>query len=97
MLTITEGDSRRDSMYQFELNGYSEIKYLIDAKYYGNEAAFVNHSCDPNLVAVRVQVERFDQSFHRIGLFSKCRISRGPSFSKILLDLPVFHAFYWFM
>ncbi|EJD73642.1 hypothetical protein LOAG_18944 [Loa loa] len=77
VLTITEGDSRRDSTYQFELNGYSEIKYLIDAKYYGNEAAFVNHSCDPNLVAVRVRVERFDQSFHRIGLFSMCRISRG--------------------
>ncbi|KAM3727520.1 Histone-lysine N-methyltransferase SUV39H1 [Dirofilaria immitis] len=77
VLTIAEGDSRRDSMYQFELNGYKEIKYLIDAKYYGNEAAFINHSCDPNLVAVRIRVERFDQSFHRIGLFSKCRIFRG--------------------
>ncbi|VBB33048.1 unnamed protein product [Acanthocheilonema viteae] len=55
VLTITEGDSRRDSMYQFELSGYSEIKYLIDAKYYGNEAAFIKHSCSPNLVAVRVR------------------------------------------
>ncbi|VDM96571.1 unnamed protein product [Onchocerca ochengi] len=67
ILTITEGDSRSDSTYQFELNGYNEIKYLIDAKYYGNEAAFINHSCDPNLVAVRVRVERIDQSYHRIG------------------------------
>ncbi|VDO18018.1 unnamed protein product [Brugia timori] len=76
VLTVAEGDSRHDSMYQFELNGYNEIKYLIDAKYYGNEAAFINHSCDPNLVAIPVHVERLDQ-FHRIGLFSKCQISRG--------------------
>ncbi|VDO41480.1 unnamed protein product, partial [Onchocerca flexuosa] len=77
VLTIAEGDSRNDSMYQFELNGYNEIKYLIDAKYYGNEAAFINHSCDPNLIAVRIRIERIDQSYYRIGLFSKCRISRG--------------------
>uniref|UniRef100_A0A1I8EDV6 Histone-lysine N-methyltransferase n=1 Tax=Wuchereria bancrofti TaxID=6293 RepID=A0A1I8EDV6_WUCBA len=85
VLTIAEGDSRYDSMYQFELNGYNEIKYLIDAKYYGNEAAFINHSCDPNLVAVRVRVECLDQ-FHRIGLFSKCRISRGQELTLNYFD-----------
>uniref|UniRef100_A0A915Q6H1 SET domain-containing protein n=1 Tax=Setaria digitata TaxID=48799 RepID=A0A915Q6H1_9BILA len=85
VLTITEGDSRRDSTYQFELNGYSKIKYLIDAKFCGNEAAFVNHSCDPNLIAVRVRVERY-QSFHRIGLFSKRRIFRGEELTLNYFD-----------
>ncbi|KAK6113758.1 SET domain family protein [Brugia pahangi] len=85
VLTVAEGDSRHDSMYQFELNGYNEIKYLIDAKYYGNEAAFINHSCDPNLVAVPVHVERLDQ-FHRIGLFSKCQISRGQELTLNYFD-----------
>ncbi|VDN86225.1 unnamed protein product [Brugia pahangi] len=79
VLTVAEGDSRHDSMYQFELNGYNEIKYLIDAKYYGNEAAFINHSCDPNLVAVPVHVERLDQ-FHRIGLFSNFYLSAEINF-----------------
>uniref|UniRef100_A0A0R3RIU0 SET domain-containing protein n=1 Tax=Elaeophora elaphi TaxID=1147741 RepID=A0A0R3RIU0_9BILA len=65
-----------DSIYQFELNGNNGTKYLIDAKY-RNEAAFINHSCNPNLVAVRVLTERFDPVFHRIGFFSKCPISRG--------------------
>ncbi|KAL3991054.1 SET domain family protein [Acanthocheilonema viteae] len=63
VLTITEGDSRCDSMYQFELSGYSEIKYLIDAKYYGNEAAFIKHSCSPNLVAVRVFLKDVARTF----------------------------------
>ncbi|VDM91540.1 unnamed protein product, partial [Litomosoides sigmodontis] len=86
VLTITEGDSRHDSMYQFELDGYSETKYLIDAKYCGNEAAFINHSCNPNLVAVRVRIERLDQSFHRIGLFSKCSIARGQELTLNYFD-----------
>ncbi|VDN07632.1 unnamed protein product [Thelazia callipaeda] len=77
VLTVAEGNARPDKKYQFELDGYGEMKYVIDAKNYGNEAAFINHSCNPNLIAICARVERFDLSFHRIGLFSRRRIDRG--------------------
>ncbi|MFH4984775.1 hypothetical protein AB6A40_011484, partial [Gnathostoma spinigerum] len=38
---------------------------------------FINHSCDPNLQAIGVQVEKIDPSIHRIALFSVRRIKKG--------------------
>lgn len=83
MLTITEGESRLDTSYQFEMDGFGELKYMLDALHYGNEAAFINHSCNPNLIALSVRVERIDPSIHRIGLFSIRRIRRGSLVHKI--------------
>lgn len=77
MLTVEEAASRKDNTYHFELDGSGVTKYVIDAKYYGNEAAFINHSCDPNLDAICVQIEQADPSLHRIALFSNRRIARG--------------------
>uniref|UniRef100_F1KWE6 Histone-lysine N-methyltransferase SUV39H2 n=1 Tax=Ascaris suum TaxID=6253 RepID=F1KWE6_ASCSU len=77
VLTVEEAASRKDNTYHFELDGSGVTKYVIDAKYYGNEAAFINHSCDPNLDAICVQIERADPSLHRIALFSNRRIARG--------------------
>uniref|UniRef100_A0A915C3R8 Histone-lysine N-methyltransferase n=1 Tax=Parascaris univalens TaxID=6257 RepID=A0A915C3R8_PARUN len=77
VLTVEDAASRKDSTYHFELDGSGVTKYVIDAKYYGNEAAFINHSCDPNLDAICVQIERADPSLHRIALFSSRRIARG--------------------
>ncbi|VDK57276.1 unnamed protein product [Anisakis simplex] len=77
VLSIEEARSRHDSTYHFEMDGGDEVKYVIDAKHFGNEAAFINHSCDPNLDAVCVYVERIDPALHRIALFSNRRIEKG--------------------
>lgn len=31
--------------------------YIIDARYYGNYARFINHDCNPNLVAIKRKME----------------------------------------
>jgi hypothetical protein len=41
-------------------------KLFVDARTYGNESRFVNHSCDPNCVAIVMQV---DNEF-RIGFYA---------------------------
>lgn len=76
-MSVGDAKARLDTTYQFEMDGSDEVKYIIDARHYGNEAAFINHSCDPNLVAICVQVERIDPAIHRIGLFSTRRIFKG--------------------
>ncbi|VDM40450.1 unnamed protein product [Toxocara canis] len=77
VITVAEAAGRKDNTYHFELDGCGQVKYVIDAKHFGNEAAFINHSCDPNLDAICVHVERVDPALHRIALFSNRHINRG--------------------
>lgn len=48
--------------------------FCIDAKNYGNFARFINHSCDANLLPIRVFVEHQDLRLPRIALFAKRKI-----------------------
>ena len=44
--------------------------YCIDACKYGNVTRFVNHSCKPNLIPVRVFIGHHDLHFPRIAFFA---------------------------
>lgn len=44
--------------------------YCIDGRFYGNVARFINHSCEPNLVSIRVFIEHQDANFPRIAFFT---------------------------
>ncbi|XP_037727855.1 histone-lysine N-methyltransferase EHMT2 isoform X2 [Drosophila subpulchrella] len=68
ILTAMEADRRTDDSYYFDLdNGH-----CIDANYYGNVTRFFNHSCEPNILPVRVFYEHQDYRFPKIAFFA-CR------------------------
>ncbi|XP_054159230.1 histone-lysine N-methyltransferase SETMAR-like [Oppia nitens] len=54
------------------------FEVIIDAKYYGNDSRFINHSCDPNLIALPV---RSDSLRPRICLFAIKDITSGTELS----------------
>lgn len=68
ILTEMEADRRMDDSYFFDL-GHS---HCIDANYYGNVSRFFNHSCEPNIVPVRVFYHHQDYRFPKISFFT-CR------------------------
>lgn len=45
--------------------------------FYGNEARFINHSCDPNVQSFNLTGQIDSQVYHSIGLFSSRRIAVG--------------------
>ncbi|XP_017067517.1 histone-lysine N-methyltransferase EHMT2 [Drosophila eugracilis] len=68
ILTAMEADRRTDDSYYYDLdNGH-----CIDANYYGNVTRFFNHSCEPNVLPVRVFYEHQDYRFPKIAFFA-CR------------------------
>lgn len=52
----------------------STFETIIDARFYGNESRLINHSCDPNLIALPV---RSDSLRARICLFAVKDIETG--------------------
>ncbi|XP_020713800.1 uncharacterized protein LOC101448499 [Ceratitis capitata] len=68
ILSNTEADRRTDDSYCFDL----ENGHCIDANYFGNVSRFYNHSCEPNIVSVRVFFEHQDYRFPKIAFFA-CR------------------------
>lgn len=73
MLTDFEADRRTDDSYFFDIGN----DHCIDANFYGNVSRFFNHSCDPNLVPVRVFYEHHDFRFPKIALFACKNIPAG--------------------
>ncbi|GMT33959.1 hypothetical protein PFISCL1PPCAC_25256 [Pristionchus fissidentatus] len=51
--------------------------FVVDASVMGNEARFINHSCEPNLAAAVVYVERHGEFYHRIAFFARREIAPG--------------------
>ncbi|XP_060523999.1 histone-lysine N-methyltransferase EHMT1 isoform X2 [Cylas formicarius] len=81
ILTDKEADRREDDTYLFDLDNRENDSFCVDAKFYGNVARFVNHSCNPNLHSIKVFVDHQDNRFPRIGLFAKCDIMAGEELS----------------
>ncbi|XP_034948298.1 histone-lysine N-methyltransferase EHMT1 [Chelonus insularis] len=70
IISDSEADHREDDSYLFDLDNRDGETYCIDARRYGNLARFINHSCAPNLLPVRVYVEHQDLHFPRIAFFA---------------------------
>ncbi|XP_065200646.1 histone-lysine N-methyltransferase EHMT1 isoform X2 [Planococcus citri] len=70
IITDTEADTRQDDSYLFDLDNRDGETYCIDAFRYGNIARFINHSCVPNLLPVRVFIDHQDLHFPRIAFFA---------------------------
>ncbi|XP_012228658.1 histone-lysine N-methyltransferase EHMT1 isoform X2 [Linepithema humile] len=70
IISDSEADHREDDSYLFDLDNRDGETYCIDARRYGNIARFINHSCAPNLMPVRVFVEHQDLHFPRIAFFA---------------------------
>jgi len=70
IITDFEADQREDDSYLFDLDNKDGDTYCIDARRYGNIARFVNHSCDPNLIPVKVFIDHQDLKFPRIAFFA---------------------------
>ena len=45
--------------------------------FYGNEARFINHSCDPNVLSYNLTGQIDSIAYHSIGLFASRRIMVG--------------------
>ena len=73
ILTGFEAGRRTDDSYFYDLGH----EHCIDANYYGNICRFLNHSCDANLVPVRVFFEHQDGRFPRIAFFACRDIAAG--------------------
>jgi ankyrin repeat protein len=52
-------------------NEISETNYAVDADRLGSVARFLNHSCDPNLVAREAFVQHRNMKFPRIAFFAR--------------------------
>ncbi|XP_014206888.2 histone-lysine N-methyltransferase EHMT2 [Copidosoma floridanum] len=70
IISDSEADVREDDSYLFDLDNRDGETYCIDAKRYGNLARFINHSCSPNLLPVRVYIDHQDLRFPRIAFFA---------------------------
>ncbi|XP_019893462.2 probable serine/threonine-protein kinase DDB_G0282963 [Musca domestica] len=73
ILSDHEADRRMDDSYFFDLGN----NHCIDANYYGNVSRFFNHSCEANIIPVRVFYEHQDYRFPKIAFFTCREVEAG--------------------
>ncbi|KAK2837107.1 hypothetical protein Q5P01_014319 [Channa striata] len=77
IITDAEADKRENDLFLFTLDNKVGDVHCIDARLFGNIGRFVNHLCEPNLLAVRVFTMHQDLRFPRIAFFSSRPIKAG--------------------
>ncbi|XP_039182989.1 histone-lysine N-methyltransferase EHMT1 isoform X6 [Crotalus tigris] len=77
LISDSEANVREEDCYLFDLGNKDWDVYCIDARFYGNISRFINHFCEPNLIAVRVFMSHQDLRFPRIAFFSSRHIEAG--------------------
>ncbi|XP_057688557.1 histone-lysine N-methyltransferase EHMT1a isoform X2 [Corythoichthys intestinalis] len=77
IITDTEANNRENDSYLFTLNDKVDDVHCIDARLFGNIGRFINHLCEPNLLAVKVFTMHQDMRFPRIAFFSNKTIKAG--------------------
>ncbi|XP_011506175.1 PREDICTED: histone-lysine N-methyltransferase EHMT1 isoform X3 [Ceratosolen solmsi marchali] len=84
IISDSEADHREDDSYLFDLDNRDGETYCIDARRYGNLARFINHSCAPNLLPVRVFIEHQDLHFPRIAFFANRNIDADEELGYVI-------------
>ncbi|XP_039875157.1 histone-lysine N-methyltransferase EHMT1a [Simochromis diagramma] len=77
IITDGEADKRENDSFLFTLDNKVGDAHCIDARLFGNIGRFINHLCEPNLLAVRVFTMHQDLRFPRIAFFSSRSIRAG--------------------
>ncbi|XP_077457853.1 histone-lysine N-methyltransferase EHMT1a isoform X3 [Stigmatopora argus] len=77
IITDTEANNRENDSFLFTLNDKVDDVHCIDARLFGNIGRFINHLCEPNLLAVKVFTMHQDMRFPRIAFFSNKTIKAG--------------------
>ncbi|XP_042343678.1 histone-lysine N-methyltransferase EHMT1a [Plectropomus leopardus] len=77
IISDAEADKRENDSFLFTLDNKVGDVHCIDARLFGNIGRFINHLCEPNLLAVRVFTMHQDLRFPRIAFFSSRPIRAG--------------------
>nr|XP_057926958.1 histone-lysine N-methyltransferase EHMT1-like isoform X2 [Doryrhamphus excisus] len=77
IITDTEANKRENDSFLFTLDNKVGDVHCIDARLFGNIGRFINHLCEPNLLAVKVFTMHQDLRFPRIAFFSSRPIKAG--------------------
>uniref|UniRef100_A0A7N8YML9 Euchromatic histone-lysine N-methyltransferase 1a n=1 Tax=Mastacembelus armatus TaxID=205130 RepID=A0A7N8YML9_9TELE len=77
IITDAEADKRENDFFLFTLDNKVGDVHCIDARLFGNIGRFINHLCEPNLLAVKVFTIHQDLRFPRIAFFSSRPIKAG--------------------
>ncbi|XP_076587571.1 histone-lysine N-methyltransferase EHMT1a isoform X2 [Chaetodon auriga] len=77
IISDAEADKRENDSFLFTLDNKVGDIHCIDARLFGNIGRFINHLCEPNVMAVRVFTMHQDLRFPRIAFFSSRPIKAG--------------------
>ncbi|TKS78009.1 Histone-lysine N-methyltransferase EHMT1 [Collichthys lucidus] len=77
IISDSEADKRENDSFLFTLDNKVGDVHCIDARLFGNIGRFINHLCEPNVLAVRVFTMHQDLRFPRIAFFSSRPIKAG--------------------
>jgi len=77
LISDAEAEQRENDSYLFDLENRDGDTFCIDANRFGNVTRFINHSCSPNLVPVKVFTSHQDLRFPHIAMFASKIIKKG--------------------